>query len=1134
MNATARGVKARGGAHGVRQANAASRQVASCTGGGNCPLCQRLGLPVLLLRHAVVHNYVSGGRGYAKYPGQLGEKVDDKKLNHHSYALRTLRQGFVYVYFGKAGHWHVYAVTPNGYLRLLPDPDDIDCKTHRDLSVQCERKGDGIPASFIHLPTKVVEKGGNIWMAFSTAAWTKAVRTRYEKDPGKRMQVFDVAKLASTPGGQAHTFAPTAQMLHDHVEEYAADQTELTSRRTYQAIEVYTAKKLNLTWEDATPLTAARIGKAPETGNYVTAYETASGGKKISGVALIDAVGIVQELNASRLYFVEGRSSYCAIWERPLTISRSILGLKALTEQNALQSREVQEAASKKPDVQTETYHFPDDLGGQTATVTTTRAQRAADDARQMWGRLASNYDEAKRKSFQDKFDEGLRVLWTLVENCDTDWAAWARDPQWKTWFDDYDPESAEQQAELVKAFAPCLAGGIVESLLAPKASGPAAVTGKGTASAAGKAATTATKNAAAAQNTAGYILWKEWLAKQPAAPDNPVYRALFGNRQAILDNLLPDGGDVKKGDKIYDTVKGLVGSDEFERFLLAPVKQAAGLTKLAITTAMNRLGDQLQEAAHQGIMRAQAAAFKLYDKVDVLIFTANITVQEYVDLLSTQAFNKAQAVTKALNLQGKQAVRSILVGGMGVLRIRNPLARNTVMTVTFCLVIESEQLARIASLKGEELKNWLREKSGLKTISEKAKTAARMASAEVGKLRLSTMTLGVRAEQLLTELSQGLSFSGHEVNEMIGGMLTRSRTLLAGSTEIGWSAGTAFFQWWVLRQSLNDYRKAFGERLPDAQMAMASAVTGTTGATIEAFGQGMKLIAKVSSQEAGTALALSGAKWALRGSVVAAGAAMFDAMIEANAAQRSGAKGDHTARVLHTAAALAFTAAAVTGTAAVLSGSTAIFATGTLLGPFGWAIALVAIGVLFAMAAANAERSVAEVWLDRCYFGKHERTEGAWTDAQHADELAGLNAIALGLDGSVGYNDDWLGVGAVRGYDTVKMMVRVPAFEQETSAFAVTLSLLHKKRGWIQAIQLRSPNLAHLPSQDWKKDYGRESDDWMHQPVADWNMARKTLTGEVEASTKYFQKVHLRIDYWQDYVASPDAYALFELADED
>jgi len=260
----------------------------------------------------------------------------------------------------------------------------------------------------------------------------------------------------------------------------------------------------------------------------------------------------------------------------------------------------------------------------------------------------------------------------------------------------------------------------------------------------------------------------------------------------------------------------------------------------------------------------------------------------------------------------------------------------------------------------------------------------------------------------------------------------------------------------------------------------------------------------------------------------------MFDAMIEANAAQRSGAKGDHTARVLHTAAALAFTAAAVTGTAAVLSGSTAIFATGTLLGPFGWAIALVAIGVLFAMAAANAERSVAEVWLDRCYFGKHERTEGAWTDAQHADELAGLNAIALGLDGSVGYNDDWLGVGAVRGYDTVKMMVRVPAFEQETSAFAVTLSLLHKKRGWIQAIQLRSPNLAHLPSQDWKKDYGRESDDWMHQPVADWNMARKTLTGEVEASTKYFQKVHLRIDYWQDYVASPDAYALFELADED
>ena len=89
----------------VRKGNAAARQVASCSGQGNCPMCQRMGVPVLPLRYAVVPSFISwGGNGL---PGSLGGEVEDKKLTGFRYVLRTLRKGFVHVYFDKIGRAHV-------------------------------------------------------------------------------------------------------------------------------------------------------------------------------------------------------------------------------------------------------------------------------------------------------------------------------------------------------------------------------------------------------------------------------------------------------------------------------------------------------------------------------------------------------------------------------------------------------------------------------------------------------------------------------------------------------------------------------------------------------------------------------------------------------------------------------------------------------------------------------------------------------------------------------------------------------------------------------------------------------------------------------------------------------------------
>lgn len=58
----------------------------------NCPNCNKSGLAILPVRYAVVPLDIS-----AKLPESLGDKVTSTKLSHNKYALRTLRQGFLYL-----------------------------------------------------------------------------------------------------------------------------------------------------------------------------------------------------------------------------------------------------------------------------------------------------------------------------------------------------------------------------------------------------------------------------------------------------------------------------------------------------------------------------------------------------------------------------------------------------------------------------------------------------------------------------------------------------------------------------------------------------------------------------------------------------------------------------------------------------------------------------------------------------------------------------------------------------------------------------------------------------------------------------------------------------------------------------
>jgi hypothetical protein len=141
----------------------------ACTNPQNpdCKNCNKAGLAILPVRYAVVPDNV-----FTFLPPGLGNKVTDVKLAHHRYALRTLRQGFVYLFYEKNARgirntWEMYSVTPNGTVWKQLSLMTMQPKLEEPA---CSASGHNIPASVITIEKP--EKCGKVWIAFSEHSWS--------------------------------------------------------------------------------------------------------------------------------------------------------------------------------------------------------------------------------------------------------------------------------------------------------------------------------------------------------------------------------------------------------------------------------------------------------------------------------------------------------------------------------------------------------------------------------------------------------------------------------------------------------------------------------------------------------------------------------------------------------------------------------------------------------------------------------------------------------------------------------------------------------------------------------------------------------------------------------------------------
>lgn len=158
----------------------------------NCEDCNKSGMAILPVRYAVVPHAVN-----ATLPDGLGNKVKDISLVHHKYALRTLRQGYLYLYYekharGRHIRWEIFSVSQTGLLwkqlsaaAMQPYSDEVICAL----------AGHNIPTSVIAIDTP--EKCGRVWMAFSEHRWSSETFSMFEADAvlrDRRMQTFHPAR----------------------------------------------------------------------------------------------------------------------------------------------------------------------------------------------------------------------------------------------------------------------------------------------------------------------------------------------------------------------------------------------------------------------------------------------------------------------------------------------------------------------------------------------------------------------------------------------------------------------------------------------------------------------------------------------------------------------------------------------------------------------------------------------------------------------------------------------------------------------------------------------------------------------------------------------------------------------------
>ncbi|TXC79667.1 T6SS effector BTH_I2691 family protein [Paraburkholderia azotifigens] len=421
----------------VQAASANAKANAACQ--KSCNMCEKHGLLILPVRYAAAaatnaHN-LGAATGLALPNGPFGNGVTSVGTKKATYFLRTVRKGFIHVYYFSQNKWQIYGVTSEGY--VFNYPLDVDLPETQEKGFNCQQTGHKELAQCISIDHP--QKAGKVYLAFSDVRWTAAVRKRYEANENgcrdHRMQLFDAAGWAGGNHSQKH-----AQTIA-HVSEYVL---EYKSGVDVSALVSPFASK-------------SRASEASGLKQLMDAHEKGDG----VFFALWDSAGITQELNAEHIV---AYGAALKPYQRKMWTASAIDGLKDAVEEGAEEDENV--AAEQLKGQAAETYALYSIFDGgkryekEIKSIDEQKDREMASARESAWEPYAESYSVNAVKQFRSDMASQLQQLENSTLNpLAEDHAAWLKTGMKTVFAWDYhelDPVRGINYAELFHA---CIAG---------------------------------------------------------------------------------------------------------------------------------------------------------------------------------------------------------------------------------------------------------------------------------------------------------------------------------------------------------------------------------------------------------------------------------------------------------------------------------------------------------------------------------------------------------------------------------------------------------------------------------------------------------------------------------------------------
>ncbi len=318
-----------------------------------CDNCNKAGLAILPVRYAVLPKGMS-----AKLPAALkAPQVKSIALQHHQYALRTLRAGFIYVFHEKRWGFHAipelainfayeaYSVNEKGF--LSKQSGAVAARSIENEKA-CNQESHYAPTSVIAI--KNPEKAGVVWIAFSEHKWSRETLEEYGKDAklrAQRMQKIEPATLIGTPEHD-DGFVATVQSLKGIVEYRDTAPTAILPpivNAKFSKDDGDYDKALLKSVSTLYPVEMRTEVMAKDTIEFMQAIGQASEGKKPNAplvLALWDGIGITHELNGYRNEPAGRIQQYGQERELEISALNAIEGVKKTLEEKTAASADAQ------------------------------------------------------------------------------------------------------------------------------------------------------------------------------------------------------------------------------------------------------------------------------------------------------------------------------------------------------------------------------------------------------------------------------------------------------------------------------------------------------------------------------------------------------------------------------------------------------------------------------------------------------------------------------------------------------------------------------------------------------------------------------------------------------------------------